>query len=206
MDPTNLIRINAFSLDRVLEMDSEFLNTEGDHQHDPTVASCSTKFDTPLKLSLMKSWISLMVGKYGADLYRYKGVLNVEGADSKYVFQGVGMIFTGYFTGLWGKDEKRESRFVFIGKNLDKQGLIDGFLKCKIDAKLRFKVGTKVLASGKDGWEPGTIFKCWDDDMPYSIKLQNPKKNLMGCQLDVEEFVKGVASDNEWVFTPHPYE
>lgn len=206
VDPKSLIGINAFSLDRVLDMDSEFLKTDGEHQHDPTVASCSTKFDTPLDLNLMKQWINLMLGKYGADLYRYKGVLNVDGADAKYIFQGVGMIFTGCFRGLWDEGEKRESRFVFIGKNLDKKSLIDGFLKCKIDAELRFKAGTKVLASGEKGWEPGTIFKLWDGGMPYSIKCKNRELGLMWCPFDVAEYVKAPASDTEWVFQPHPDE
>mmetsp|Transcript_28968 Transcript_28968/g.83272 ORF Transcript_28968/g.83272 Transcript_28968/m.83272 type:complete len:418 (+) Transcript_28968:69-1322(+) len=208
VDPKSLIGIKAFSLARVLEMDSEFLKVDGEHEHDPTVASCSTKFDTPLDLDLMKQWISLMLNKYGADLYRYKGVLNVQGADAKYVFQGVGMIFDGYFVGRWG-NEKRESRFVFIGKNLDKRSLIDGFLKCKIDAKLRFEVGTKVLASSERGWEPGTIVKCWDDGAPYCIKVENPENGFqrtMLCPFDVDEFCKAAASDAEWVFTPHPFE
>lgn len=204
VEPKELIGINAFSLDRVLEMDSEFLKTDGEHEHDPTIASCSSKIDTPLDLNILKSWIDLMINKYGADLYRYKGVLNVEGADAKYVFQGVGMIYTGHFKGLWGEGEKRESRFVFIGKNLDKQSLIDGFLKCKIDAELRFKVGTKVLASAEAGWEPGVIFKCWDGGVPYSIKMKDREKGLMWCPFDVDEFCKAAASDKEWVFTPHP--
>jgi len=206
VDPKELINVNAFSLDRVLEMDSEFLNTDGEHEHDPTVASCSTKFDTPLDVDLMQSWIRLMLGKYGANLYRYKGVLNVDGAAAKYVFQGVGMIYTGNFKGNWGKDEKRESRFVFIGKNLDKQGLIDGFLKCKIDAQLRFKVGDKVLASGDEGWVPGTILACWDDGMPYVIKVAGAEEDIMMCPFDVDEFVKAPASDEDWVFKPHLFE
>jgi len=202
VDPKSLIAINAFSLDRVLEMDSEFLKTDGEHMHDPTVASCSTKFETPVNIQLLNSWIGLMLGKYGANLYRYKGVLNVEGAEAKYVFQGVGMIYKGQFQGRWGS-EKRESRFVFIGKNLDKQALIDGFLKCKIDAELRFKVGDKVLASSDKGWEPGTITQVWDDDVPYVIQKKDGDGCLM-CPFDVDEFCKAAPSDKEWVFTPHP--
>ena len=45
VDPTNLIGIKAFSLDKTLEMDPEFLDTEGEHEHDPTVSSTSTKFE-----------------------------------------------------------------------------------------------------------------------------------------------------------------
>jgi len=201
VEPQKLIGISAFSLDRVLEMDSEFLKIDGEHEHDPTVVSCSTKFDTPLDLQLMREWIRLMLQKYGADLYRYKGVLNVDNAEAKYVFQGVGMIHTGRFQGLWGS-EKRETRFVFIGKNLDKQGLIDGFLKCKIDAELRFPIGTKVLCCSEDGWEPGTIVKQWDGGMPYVIKLKDLSKGLMWCQFDIDEFCKAPASDDEWVFAP----
>jgi len=204
VDPKHLINVNAFSLDRVLEMDSEFLNTDGEHEHDPTVVSCSTKFETPLDLNLMQSWIQLMLGKYGANLYRYKGVLNVDNAPTKYVFQGVGMLYTGHFKSMWGPGEKRESRFVFIGKNLDKQALIDGFLKCKIDAELRFKIGDKVLASGEKGWVPGTICALWEGGMPYVIKVAGNDESDMLCPFDVDEFCKAPASDAEWVFKPHP--
>ena len=38
MEPQKLININAFSLDRVLEMDPEFMDTEGEHQHDQRVS------------------------------------------------------------------------------------------------------------------------------------------------------------------------
>jgi len=206
VDPKLLINVNAFSLDRVLEMDSEFLNTDGEHEHDPTVVSCSTRFETPLNIDLMQNWVRLMRGKYGANLYRYKGVLNVKNSPFKYVFQGVGMIYSGSFRSMWGKDEKRESRFVFIGKNLDKQGLIDGFLKCKIDAELRFKIGDKVLASGEEGWVPGTISRYWENGMPYVIKVAGAEGGEMLCPFDVDEFCKAPATDEEWVFKPHPFD
>jgi len=206
LDPKQLIGIKAFNLDRVLEMDAEFLKTDGEHAHDPSVASCSTKFEEPLDLNLMRCWIRLMLNKFGADLYRYKGVLNVDGADAKYVFQGVGMIFDGEFRGIWGETEKRESRFVFIGKNLDHAGLLDGFHKCKIGTALRFKRGSMVLASAEEGWEPGTIYKTWDGGYPYSIQLKKRQKGLMWCPFDVDEFVKEAKTDKEWVFKAHPFE
>merc|ERR1711972_731786 len=167
------------------------------------MGSCSTRFETPLDIDLLETWIGLMIQKYGADLYRYKGVLNVEDEDSKYVFQGVGMIYDGSFKGVWG-DEKRENRFVFIGKNLDKKGLIEGFHKCKIDAELRFKEGDMVLASGEDGWYPGIVMACWHDGNPYVIQTEDPENPRMVCPFDVDEFCKAPASEAEWVFTPHP--
>jgi G3E family GTPase len=45
----------------------------------------------------------------------------VEGACGE---QGVHMIFDGDFTEPWGPDETRESRFCFIGKNLDREQVL----------------------------------------------------------------------------------
>merc|ERR1740121_2623589 len=76
------------------------------------------------------------------DLFRYKGVMAVKGMEQKFVFQGVHMIFSGNFNATkWKATEKRECRFVFIGRNLDKQALIDGVMACKVEGELRFKVG-----------------------------------------------------------------
>jgi hypothetical protein len=52
------------------------------------------------------------------------------------------MLFSGSFMDEWEFEEKRETKFVFIGKNLDREELIKGFLACKVaDPELRFEVG-----------------------------------------------------------------
>ena len=121
VDPKQLIGISAFKLEKTLEMDPEFLNTEGEHEHDPRVSSTSTKFEGFLNVKKLDRWISEIIQTMGANLFRYKGVLSVAGRDNKFVFQGVGMFFSGCFVeATWGPDEKRENRFVFIGRDLDK--------------------------------------------------------------------------------------
>ena len=96
--------------------------------------------------------------------FRYKGVLSVAGKTQKFVFQGVGMLFSGGFVRAeWGADETRENRFVFIGRDLDKQRLLDGFAACKCSEELRFKVGDRVRARCKhpaadaDGFVAGIV-------------------------------------------------
>merc|ERR1712003_182156 len=66
--------------------------------------------------------------------------------DQKFVFQGVGMIFSGGFDDRkWTEPEsERESRFVFIGKNLNHEFLRDGFMACRVTDDLRFKIGDVV--------------------------------------------------------------
>ncbi len=78
------------------------------------------------------------------------------------MFQGVGMLFSGAFVKeRWAEGEKRECRFVFIGKNLDKEALLEGFLNCRCSEELRFKVGEQVMARvGGEGYvkRPNVLF------------------------------------------------
>jgi len=133
VEASRLINIGAFKLEKVLEMDPEFLDTDGEHQHDLSVSSVSIRFEGELKLDELKRWIQKLLQDNGPDLFRYKGVLAVKGTEDKYVFQGVHMIFNGSFDGRfkWKKDEVRESRLVFIGRNLDKEALQKGVMGCR---------------------------------------------------------------------------
>jgi G3E family GTPase len=193
VEPKNLIGISAFSLEKTLEMDPEFLDTEGEHEHDPSVSSTSTKFDGYLNVNKLNEWIGEIIQTMGADLFRYKGVLSVAGMDQKFVFQGVGMLFSGGFVeATWGT-EKRECRFVFIGKNLDKKALIDGFMQCKVGLETRFKVGDKVVAAvgkGPGGFFPGIVLKVWDEGNPYRIELQDEEKSNVWGPVDEDAYVK----------------
>merc|ERR1712127_836293 len=116
----DFLNIGAFDLDRVLDFDPEFLDEEAEHEHDKTVSSVAVKTEGEVNINLLQSWIGRLIEEDGADLYRYKGVIAVKGMERKFVFQGVGMMFSGNFGDVvWKKTERRENRFVFIGKNLD---------------------------------------------------------------------------------------
>merc|ERR1719300_2068985 len=125
VDWTKLLGVGAFDVSRVLEFEPEFLtNLDEEHKHDETVTSVSVKFEGELLAKAMQDWIGQLVALQGADLFRYKGVMACKGMDRKFIFQGVGMLFSGSFSQLsWG-NETRECRFVFIGRNLDKKELI----------------------------------------------------------------------------------
>merc|ERR1712217_355477 len=85
VEPKRLIKIGAFALEKVLEMDPEFLNTDGEHQHDATVSSVSVRFDGELNHQQLRMWISELQMNHGKDLFRYKGVLAVKGMPNKFV-------------------------------------------------------------------------------------------------------------------------
>jgi G3E family GTPase len=62
---------------------------------------------------------------------RAKGILNLADADRRYVFQAVHMMSEAAFTGPWPDKDRRQSRLVFIGRDLDTTALKDGFAACR---------------------------------------------------------------------------
>ena len=108
IDPKELINIGSFDLERTLEMDPEFLDTDAEHEHDQRVTSTSSKFEGELNVNKLQDWIGTLMRDKSEDLFRYKGVLAVKGMEEKYVFQGVHMLFGGNFSkdiGLWKKGD-----------------------------------------------------------------------------------------------------
>lgn len=194
IDPNELINIGAFDLERTLEMDPEFLDTEAEHEHDDRVTSTSYKFAGELNVNKLQSWIGKLMREQGEDLFRYKGVLAVKGMDAKYVFQGVHMLFGGDFSeeiGLWKKGEQRECRFVFIGRDLDPEALQQGLVACQAET-LRFKRGDTVYANIGE-FTKGKILKCWDQGNPYRVEIQNEEKSNVWVPIDNDNYVrKGV--------------
>jgi len=189
IDPKQLLNINAFSLDRVVAMDPEFLDTDGEHEHDKSVSSISFKFDGEVNVDRLQAFIQELLSTKANDLFRYKGLLAVKGMDRKFLFQGVHMLFQGTFDKEypWKKDEPRECRFVFIGRNLNHDEIKKGFLRCKVENELRFAVGDRVLAQVEGGFKPGVILKLWDEGNPYRISVDGTE---VWAPDDVEDYVK----------------
>ena len=191
IDPKELISIGSFDLDRTLEMDPEFLDTDAEHEHDQRVTSTSARFEGDLNVNKLDRWIGTLMRDKGEDLFRYKGVLSVKGMDEKFVFQGVHMLFSGDYSkeiGLWKDGETRECRFVFIGRDLDHKALQDGLMECLAE-ELRFKVGDTVYANVGEFTE-GKILKCWDQGNPYRVEIQNERKSNVWVPIDSDQFVR----------------
>lgn len=101
-----------------------------DHTHDPGVSSVSIVCEGSLDLEKANMWLGTLLMERSDDIYRMKGLLSVEGMDERFVFQGVHDIFQGSPDRLWGPEEPRINKIVFIGKKLDAQELEKGFKSC----------------------------------------------------------------------------
>jgi G3E family GTPase len=100
-----------------------------DHKHDDAVSSVGIVLPGDLDGQRLNAWIGDLLKNKGADIFRSKGVLAVKGKDKRLVFQGVHMLFNADFDKPWGK-APRESRMIFIGRNLDREELAKGLHAC----------------------------------------------------------------------------
>jgi G3E family GTPase len=89
--------------------------------------SLSLRTDKPLDASTFMPWLQGLVQTEGQKILRSKGILSFSGDDDRYVFQGVHMMLEGDHQRAWKEGEKRESRLVFIGRDLPEQMIRDGF-------------------------------------------------------------------------------
>ncbi|HWA39743.1 MAG TPA: GTP-binding protein, partial [Burkholderiales bacterium] len=135
----------AFDLQRALERDPAFLEDahachpgcEHDHGHhhdlapihDRSVASFSLVAGE-LDANRFFPWIHALTQAQGANILRMKGILALKDEPRRYVVQGVHMIVEGEHQRPWKPEEKRHSRLVFIGRNLDGAKLRSGLEGC----------------------------------------------------------------------------
>ncbi len=101
------------------------------HEHDETVSSVGLNARGDLDPGLFESWITNLLRSKGVDIFRMKGIVSLAGEANRFVFQGVHMLFDGEPDRPWGTDE-RQNQLVFIGRDLDRSSLEQGFQACLV--------------------------------------------------------------------------
>jgi G3E family GTPase len=148
IDLTKVLNVGGFDLKRALELEPDFLKAAGeehehdhdhegqdhhehehDHHHDEDVTSVGISSPGDLDEKKLSDWLGTLLRTKGQDIFRMKGVLAVKGRDMRFVFQGVHMLMDGRPDRPWGAEPRRNT-LVFIGRNLDRQELNQGFRSC----------------------------------------------------------------------------
>jgi G3E family GTPase len=125
-----LLGVQAFELERALSLDPGFLAEEHAHEHDDAVGSVALVEERPMDLEKLGRWLSDLVAERGPDLFRMKGIIQLQGEERRYVFQSVHMLLDGDFDRPWKAAEPRRTELVIIGRNLDAEALRASFLAC----------------------------------------------------------------------------
>ena len=100
------------------------------HAHEDDIKGISVSVDGPLNGQKFTAWLDRLLGEQGQNILRAKGIINVEGEERRLVFQAVHMILEGDLQREWGANERRWSRAVFIGRDLDEAAIRAGFESC----------------------------------------------------------------------------
>jgi G3E family GTPase len=151
---SDVLERGAFDLGRILEIEPEFLKAGDEHDHhdhdhhehdhhhdhdhglkhyhDEDMQSLSLRTSKPLDAAKFMPWLQDLIATEGQKILRSKGILAFKGDDDRYVFQGVHMMLEGDHQRKWKEGELRESRLVFIGRELPEQTIRDGFENCII--------------------------------------------------------------------------
>jgi G3E family GTPase len=151
-----VLNLKGFNLNDKLEIDPDFLAVEKEyiacdedcqhdhhHEHDDhhnhhhahhtdDIAAFVYKSERPFNTEKLDYYLGGLVQVYGPRMMRYKGVLYMEHADRKVIFQGVHQIMGTDIGAKWAESERKESKMVFIGKNLPKDVFIQGLEQCLV--------------------------------------------------------------------------
>ena len=122
----DLLDIRGFNLNAILEIEPDFLS-DVTHEHDDDITSFVFRETRPMDLEKIEDFLSAIVQVHGAKLLRYKGILNIAGLQERVVFQGVHMLMGSDLGAPWKGGEVRESKMVFIGKDMPREELEKGF-------------------------------------------------------------------------------
>lgn len=152
VDLQSIIDITGFNLNAVLDIDPDFLKEEEPHSHDDhchddhhhehndhdhhhahhndEIGAFLFTSDRPFDPEKLDDFLGGVVQIYGADLYRYKGILYLKGSPVRYLLQGVHMILGTNPGKPWGSKEKKHNKIVFIGRKLPEKMFKQGLTNC----------------------------------------------------------------------------
>lgn len=119
IDLDQILNIGGFDLKTALETDT--FNTHH-HETEEAISSVSLSFPGHIDPHRLNIWLQMLLLNEGMNVFRAKGILNIEGSTERYLFQSVYMMFEGRFDKPWGSDSPL-NRMVFIGQDLDPQRL-----------------------------------------------------------------------------------
>jgi len=126
---TKVLNVAAFDLKNALAIEPTFLE-ESAHEHDESVFSVALNDPGTVDSTRFNRWLYELVQAEGTNIFRLKGILDMDAEARRFVVQGVHMTLEGRPGKPWKAGETRCNQLVFIGRNLDEAALREGFRSC----------------------------------------------------------------------------
>jgi G3E family GTPase len=135
-----VVGLGAFDLARALRVDAQLLENT-DHEHDREVGAVCLRRPGVVDDVRLNRWLFELGQERGRDLYRLKGILNVNDERRRFVLHGVHMLLEGRPGLPWRDGEPRINELVIIGRSLDRAALERAFESCLRPAPATAAVG-----------------------------------------------------------------
>ncbi len=115
---------------RALDLEIKAAHHDHRHAHSQDIETVAIETAGDLDGLKVSHWFRELIGEFGGQIMRMKGILNLRKDPDQFVFQGVHLLFEGRPGRAWADEEHRINRLVFIGRNLNREKITQGFLNC----------------------------------------------------------------------------
>lgn len=115
INPNILLGFNAAVEDNLKNRPS-YHDQEEEHNHDDDINSVQVTLDQEFEIKSLVNQLKKIVKTQ--EIYRIKGFVNVPSKPMRLVLQGVGDRFDTFYDRPWKFNEARQTRLVFIGRQL----------------------------------------------------------------------------------------
>ncbi len=144
--PNSLLHMGAYE-DKTVEQKlaqsspqvAHICDTHCNHDHTPQnhhhsdIVTQSFILDQPLDVLKFRHWLNVLLMIQGKHLYRVKGIVHFQYQDRKAIVQSVKKMCVFSSGETWPEDAPRQSRLVFIGKNLRRDILEKQLRHCQFE-------------------------------------------------------------------------
>jgi cobalamin biosynthesis protein CobW len=120
LSPDLLLGFNAAVEDN-LESRPSHHDHEEEHDHDDEIDSTYVMFDRAFDPDVLKQRLEKLVAEH--EIYRVKGFVSVPNKPMRMVVQGVGSRFEQFYDRPWASGEPRQTKLVFIGRDLQRSDI-----------------------------------------------------------------------------------
>lgn len=116
LNPDVLLGFNA-AVEDDLDNRHSHHDHEAEHEHDDDITSIPLTLEQSFEPKALVKQLSALVGEQ--EIYRIKGFVSVPGKSMRLVLNGVGNRFDTFYDRPWRVDERRQTKLIVIGHELD---------------------------------------------------------------------------------------
>ncbi|BBN09164.1 hypothetical protein MPTK1_4g17700 [Marchantia polymorpha subsp. ruderalis] len=140
VDLDDVLDCKAYGIKHSVDLEALLSKPVDDNVHDSAVKTISFKLDGPVDLEKVNEWLGNLLWEPSdkMEIYRMKGVLDIHGSGEMHMLQAVRDLYEIVPTRKWREGDKRINHVVLIGKNLNKDTIIEMFNHCLVSKVLSF--------------------------------------------------------------------